>query len=488
MSKQDKRSTKHAGHDGDQAVQGATPALVQGQLVRAAIARIDGRGMPVASTPAGHELKLPGGVPGDVVEARVVHVGQNTSWGRVHRVIDASEDRVEARCEVVDRCGGCPWQAMSADAQRRERLATLLGELRAGLRSELKAAPSAPEAATIHPWITGPGPYGYRTRSAMLARHIGGKLRLGFNAPKTNQLVAAEGCVVQHPRINEVLARVQTYLAEAGVGTWRDAERPGWLRAVAARLSPASGDVLVTLVVTEDRPELARLGRRILSIDGVTGVHANLHPEPGGPVMGAETIPVCGATRQRLRFGDMELVAGPSSFVQTQHEVAAGLLEHVLALAPAEILHLVDAYAGVGVFALALASRAKQVTAVEASRGAAADAAKNARLLGHAHVTVRAEDAATALPALVAEAGPDASPDVVVIDPPRAGCAAAVVEALCQLPGNPILLYVSCNPRSLARDVAKLVAEGGYMVTDVVPADMFPHTAHVEALVRLCRP
>ena len=200
--------------------------LVQGQLVEGRITRLGHGPAPEGEADGGARVRVLGGVPGDRLRLRIIHAGQHLAWARIDEVLEASPDRVEPPCPAVGRCGGCPWQAVAPEAQRAAREATIrqaLGDLAA--------------SAEWHPWIAGDASVGFRTRALMMARHVSGRLRLGFFAPSTNELVPAEGCVVQHPILVRALGAAGDALARARVSTWRGAPRGGLLRAVSMRVA-----------------------------------------------------------------------------------------------------------------------------------------------------------------------------------------------------------------------------------------------------------
>jgi len=445
--------------------------LVQGALVDGEVVGLGIRGLPVG-TADGQQVRVPGGVPGDQGKFRIIHAGKNVTWARIETLHTPSPHRVEAPCPVLDRCGGCPWQAIDDSYQREQRLETL----RAALGDN-------GQEANWHPWMHGAERTGYRTRALMMARHIGSRLHLGFFESGTNTLVPALPCVAQHPQVNQVMAKTRVILARNRIPTWRDETRPGLLRSVLYRLDPEAGDGLLTLVASQRDELFVKAADALVRIDGVCGVHLNLQPHVGGPAIGAETHHLRGARRQRVRYGDLTLEVGPTAFLQTHHALAQLLVTQVSSWLPDKMTHLLDLYAGVGVFGLALAHRADRVSAVDQHEGAIADLVRNARRLGHAHVRAIAGGLATELGGII-----DQDVGGVVLDPPRSGCDPDVLEGLAGLPGRPILVYVSCQPKSLGRDVAHLTTHGGYRVTDVKPIEMFPHTPHLESVVRLARP
>jgi 23S rRNA (uracil1939-C5)-methyltransferase len=419
---------------------------------------------------SGREVRVPGGVPGDSGMLRITHVGQHAAWGRIETLEQPSPDRVTPPCPVVERCGGCPWQMVSLSAQMQARLATLHGLL-------------DPVAVTAR-WHQPPGEprtTGYRTRALMMTRRKpGGILRFGFFAPGSHDLVAAEGCIVQHPMVNQTLEGARSILGRSGITAWRDADHPGQLRAVLYRVDPEVGRGLLTLVVTHSEGMIA-LAEALLDVPGIAGVYANINATEGGPVLGRDTVHLAGADRQRVRYGTLELEVGATAFLQTRHDMAGQMVAAAEALLPAKMNHLVDLYAGVGVFGLAVRDRAERVTLVERDPPAVLDARWNVERLGATHVTAIEEDAAGFVSQLT-----ELAPDCVMLDPPRAGCAPAVIEAVAGLPEGAVVVYASCHPPALARDLKRLV-DAGFVVTDVVPMDMFPHTPHVEVLVRLER-
>ncbi|MDP6946788.1 MAG: 23S rRNA (uracil(1939)-C(5))-methyltransferase RlmD, partial [Myxococcota bacterium] len=365
-----------------------------------------------------------------------------------------------------------PWQSASESLQRRTKEAAvdaLLGEF------------YDPQTQR-HGWVGPSATVGYRTRAMMVTRHRAGTIRMGFYAPRTQQLVPAEPCVVQHPRVNAVLKAVRRVLRACDWPTWRSAERPGLLRGVLYRVDPSVGDGLLTLIISQPLDDRVRdAARPLLSIEGVCGVYVNVNGADGGPMLGAETIHLRGKHRQVVSWGELTLQVGPTAFLQTNHEMATALVDLVGRWLPARAEHLVDLYAGVGVLGLAHRDRAKRVTLVESAPAAIDDARRNIATLGAAHVTLVGEDAARVVDEVL-----DPAVDAVILDPPRAGCAPEVIAAVAGLEGLVTVVYVSCEARTLARDLRRLV-DAGYRVRDVASLDMFVHTPHVEVAVALVR-
>jgi 23S rRNA (uracil1939-C5)-methyltransferase len=443
----------------------------QGDLVEATITSLERRGGSLAQV-GGAEVRVLGGVPGDSAELRITHTGRHINVGQIQTLRTPSKDRVEAPCPVVTQCGGCPWQPAAMPLQQETRAA----QVNALLTS------LSNEATRHHGWIGPTETEGYRTRALMVLRHRGGSMRMGFYAPGTQDLVPAEPCVIQHRRVNSVLKHAHHILARLDWPTWRSEERPGVIRGLLYRVDPAHDEGLLTLVLSiKPGPKVAEAAQQLIRIEGVCGVHANINTKGSGPMLGEHTVHLRGKRRQSVNYGDLELQVGPTSFIQTRHDMAEAMVATLGQWLPETIHHLVDLYAGAGVLGLAHRERAERVTLIESHPEAAEDAARSVEQLEAETVTVIAEDAATAAPRVLAQGA-----DVIILDPPRAGCAPAVIDAIAALKGEVTVLYASCDARSLSRDLTRLVA-AGFTLTDVATFDMFPHTPHVEVGVALHR-
>ena len=439
-----------------------------GRVLR--LAEADGAHVEVEAPEGPVVVRVPGAVPGDALFVRIGHVGQHAAWGKIERLDEPSPDRVDPPCPVVLRCGGCPWQMVILTAQYRTK------------QTELQERLGVLAAQTVwRPWQPHARATGYRTRALMMTRRVHGRLLLGFFAAGTDDLVAVDQCIVQHPKVERVLHEVREILDRSGITTWRDAQRPGQLRAVLFRLDPRQNEGLLTLVVTHDGG-LAPIAAQLMEITGVSGVFANIQAAAGGAVLGMETRHLLGATTQTVQLGQTALAIGATAFLQTRHDAAEAIVQTIAQFLPAQVRHLVDLYAGVGVFGLALRDRAARVTLVERDAAAVVDAEANIARLRAANVQMVGESAEAFAPGLAA-----LRPDAIVLDPPRAGCAPAVLAALAEVPAGAHIVYVSCNGVSLARDLAVLALQG-WQLDEIAPIDMFPHTPHAEWVVHLTRP
>ncbi|MCA9669491.1 MAG: 23S rRNA (uracil(1939)-C(5))-methyltransferase RlmD [Myxococcales bacterium] len=427
-----------------------------------------------------HRYAVPAAVVGDRVTIQPLSMrGRAPLRGRyqpahLKRVLEHSKLRVPAPCVVLTRCGACSLQEMSYRAQ--------IDEKNAALRRALARFGVAPERVDdVAPLSS---PFGFRTKLLMPAETVDGALRFGLYRRGTFRLTPAEGCPVQHPLTLATLALARPVLEDAGVvATNSKNSEEGWLHALAVRVDPKSALSELTLCARDDNvPGGKRTIRRLLSLPGVASVFVSASAERSSYPLVPPFTHLGGAKRMTFNIGGLALQLSPGSFVQTNAEAADALIALVDAqLGDERLGAFVDLYGGAGVFARALAGRWERALVIEENPSAITDlegylrtkdAPKNLRARrGRAEGQLRA----------LAEFGPD----VVLLDPPRRGTKPGVVEAIVEAKPRTIV-YVACGFGGLLRDLATLLG-GGYQVTRAGGVDMFPHTSHLEVVVRLDR-
>lgn len=452
----------------------------------ACVGRVEGDPRPV--------VVAAGAVPGDRLLVGVERETRGARFGRVLEVLAPSPDRVAPFCPIVARCGGCPWQAMSYVSQLARKRAALEAALRAvpALRDvpvsppvpALRDAPAspplpAPRGASAAP----PAPSGYRTKIQMPVGGRPGALTVGFYAPGSKEIIEAPsgGCPVQHPLGNRIVAEAAAILERARIAPYDERRHEGILRTLLVRVDGGGRRAALTLVVRDARfPGRDAVAGRLARIEGVSGVAMNVQPARGNVVLGRRTERLAGRERLLLEVAGRRFLLSPTAFFQTSAAGAAALVERARARLPGPYETLVDLYCGAGLFARTLADRASEVLGVEENPDAIEDALAGARLEGAANVSFLAAPA---------EAWAAAAPrpaDAVVVDPPRRGLAPSLVDAIAARLRPRALLYVSCSPETLVRDLAALAARG-YRTTALDPVDMFPHTPHLECVALLER-
>jgi 23S rRNA (uracil1939-C5)-methyltransferase len=440
-----------------------------GDRITLACVDLDDEGAGVgAGEPRVHVAGL---LPGERAEARVEHVSSHRpeAWARLEQLEAPSPARRVPVCPAFGACGGCVLQHLDYQAQldwKGARLARALGG-----------------RVAVAPCVASPRPLGYRNQSKLVVARSEGRpprLVLGAYVPRSHAVVDVAGCRIVEPPLDAVAARLRDVLEEQGASPFDERTRAGELRYAVLR-SNHRGQVLAVLVTARpDRPWVATVAARLrAACPEVVGVVENVNRAAGNVIQGDEERVALGAGALDERVGGVALRLSPRAFFQVNRDVAAlayAAIARALAVGPRE--RVVDAYAGAGGIALSLAPAAGEVLGIEEHPAAVADAVAAAALNGAANVRFVAGDAAAELARL------DRA-DALVLNPPRKGCAPAVLAEAARMEPRAIA-YLSCDPDTLARDLT--VLEGlGYAAREVTPFDMHPHTPHVEALAVLAR-
>jgi 23S rRNA (uracil-5-)-methyltransferase RumA len=439
----------------------------------------DGAGVGVTERT---RLHVAGALPGERVTAVVEHVSPHArrAWARLATVEAPSAARVAPACPAFGACGGCVLQHLDYSAQLTWKRARVVRAFAA--TSELANLP-------IDPCVASPHPLGYRNKSKLVAARAAdgadGGLILGAYAPRSHAVVDLSGCRIAEPPLDQTAAALRALLEQAGVRPYDEQKLTGDLRHVVLRANHA-GRVLAVWVVARPLPNGVDLARRFRAArPEVLGVVEHQNRTRGNAIfgeadaVGERILDGAGEIEDQLSVGDrvVRLKLSPGAFFQANRAVAGlayAALERGLAVAPHE--RVVDAYCGVGGIALTLAPHAREVIGLESHAGAVADANAATARNGIHNARFLAGDAAGALAALERA-------DVVVLNPPRKGCAASVLAEVARLAPRAVA-YLSCDPETLARDLAVLAASG-HRPTAVTPFDMLPHTPHVETLALL---
>jgi 23S rRNA (uracil1939-C5)-methyltransferase len=337
----------------------------------------------------------------------------------------------------------------------------------------------------IPPLVPSPRRLRYRARVKLVVRQAGGRILTGLYVPKTHRVTDISSCPVHPEAVNRVAQFIKKRLPVFGVIPYDERSDTGQLRYLDFRYSFWRKEVLLTLVTRNasfpQGPTLARaLTKRFPFVSGV--LH-NVNEQPGNVIWGKDFRLLAGRDDVIERIGFLKLKYPAGSFSQSNPAVAGKIYETVLGLATAAGTGtVVDLYCGVGPIALYLAATARRVWAIDESGHAIATAKQNARLNGVGNCRFFAGDACAKLKEIGAGLG---QVDLVVVNPPRKGIRADVLEALLMLQ-PPAIIYVSCDPVTLARDLARLAVQG-YKTTVIQPFDMFPQTSEIETVALLSR-
>jgi len=436
----------------------------------------------------GYVVFVPGGLPGDRLQVRLVQARSRFGRGAIEAVIEPSHQRVEAPCPYFGRCGGCRLQHVAYPAQlayKTKQVADALERL-GGLRD-----------VPLRPIIGAEEIFGYRNKMeftvARPRRGAGteadsarGGLVVGLHeTERYDAVLDIDRCLLQSDRMNALLAEARAFFVDRGLTVYEQDTGEGLLRFLMLREGRHTGELMTNVVtsapaVSELAPLVARLQAREA---GTTSVILNVNPKKASVAVGVEEHLLGGRDHIRERVGGLTFRVSANSFFQTNTRQAERLFDLVVestGLTGTETV--IDLYSGTGAISLLLARRARWVYGVELAQAAVDDAGANAAANGITNCTFLAGEVRFVLPSLIAKG---VTAEVVVADPPRAGFHPKALHALITL-GARRIVYVSCNPTTLARDLGEL-SRGGYRVEWVQPVDMFPHTPHIEAVARLER-
>jgi 23S rRNA (uracil1939-C5)-methyltransferase len=416
------------------------------------------------------------GLPGDTVRATVTKVKRGFAEATATEVVTPGASRVDAPCAHFPACGGCRFQDLAYDAQvaaKQEQVRDAL--VRLGRVTDPPLESILPAESQFH----------YRNKLEYSFTETARGAALGFHrAGRWDEVLEVERCWLTTELGNEIRDTVREWAQEEGLPAFDQATHTGYLRHLVVREGRNTGQALVQLVTAPgDLQGADRLVNALRIHPAVRSIHWAVNDSPA-EVTNLPTDLLWGEEAIEEEVLGLRYRVRPNAFLQTNTGMAERLYELAIdyaGLTGAETVY--DLYCGIGTIGLSIASRALTVWGVEVSEESVACAIENAGLNGISNAAFFAGDVARSLEELSERAG---SPDVVVVDPPRAGLSGKALRALARLEA-PRIVYVSCNPTTLAGNVKDLLADWGYALVRVRPVDMFPHTPHVESVSLLER-
>ncbi|PTQ53246.1 MAG: RNA methyltransferase, TrmA family [Brockia lithotrophica] len=424
----------------------------------------------------GFVVFVPGALPGERVRARVVQVKRDYARAKLLALEAASPDRASPPCPVYGRCGGCTLQHATYEAQLRYKEEFVRDALRRLAR--IPAPPVLPIRGAEEPWR-------YRNKVQMVVGGVPGALQVGYYARGTHTLVPVADCLLAPEEFAALIAEAEKLFAAFGLAPYDEARRTGFVRHLVLRKSFAYGELMLVVVTARrEFPQGGAFARELVRrFPRLVSVWQNVQPRPTNYVFGDEARLLYGREALRERLGELELDVTYRSFLQVNTLQAEALYREVEALGdfrPEDEVY--EAYSGIGSLSLWLARAVRRVVGVEVVAEAVRDARENARRNGIANAEFHLGRAEEVFPRW-AEQGRRA--DVVVVNPPRKGMPPEMIRAAAALSPRSVV-YVSCNPATLARDVARF-REHGFVLHVVRPVDLFPQTGHVESVAVLRR-
>lgn len=425
----------------------------------------------------GYPLFVPYGLPGEEAEVKVVKVNKNFGFGKLVEVRQASSERVEPPCDVYYKCGGCQLQHMSYARQ----LAMKQNQVKNVMRKIAHM-----EHVPVHPTIGMKDPWRYRNKVQIPVGDKHGELITGFYQKRSHQIIDdMDTCVIQDDSNDRLVEAVRRIADRLGIKAYDEKQNRGVLRHIMVRTGRETNDAMIVIVTrTEKLPHQDKLIKELTeTYPHIKSIVHNVNSQRTNVILGKKTKVIWGETYIYDTIGDIRFAISAKSFYQVNPPQTKVLYDKALEYAKLGANDIVvDAYCGIGTISLFLAQQAKKVYGIEVVPEAISDAKMNAKLNGITNTEFVVGEAEKIMPWWKAQG---LRPDVIVVDPPRKGCEVEFLQAMIEMEPKRIV-YVSCNPSTLARDL-KILDEGGYETKEVQPVDMFPQTNHVETITLLQR-
>lgn len=417
--------------------------------------------------------------PGDEILAVVTKVKKQMAYGKMLQLLKPSGDRVQPACPMAATCGGCTLQHVTYQKQLEFKWNKV--------KNCLSRIGGVEEVATImEPPIGMEQPYHYRNKSQFpVGVDKNGHVITGFYAGRTHSIIPVTSCAIQTEAADEILSIVRTFLEEYHIPIYQEEQHKGLVRHILIRIGFTSGQKMVCLILNGKKlPNSDVLVERLTKINGMTSIIMNINQEKTNRIMGDTCHTLWGKDVIEDWIGDVKFEISPLSFYQVNPVQTKVLYQKALEYANLSGKEIVwDLYCGIGTISLFLAKQAKEVYGVEIIPQAVKNAKKNAENNGITNATFFAGKAEEVVPELYQR--DEIKADVVVVDPPRKGCDDVLLNTIVEMKPERIV-YVSCDPATLARDV-KVLSSKGYEVKKVAVVDQFCHSGHVETVVLMSR-
>lgn len=416
----------------------------------------------------GYTLFVEGALPGERVDIKVVKLLKNYGFGKLLKVLKPSTERIEPRCPIMKKCGGCQLQHINYEAQLESKTRQVKDAIeRIGGLKDIK----------INDTIGMKEPWRYRNKAQFPVGWDGG-VRIGFYRSGTHDIVDTQECLIQDEISDRASAILREFIKKCDISTYNEETGKGLIRHIVTRKGFKTGDVMICLVINGDSIPYDKIlvDMFIQGIPNIKSIVLNINKTKTNVILGDKNKVLFGEEAIYDYIGEFRFRISPLSFFQVnpvQTEVLYGKALEYAGLTGSETV--IDAYCGIGTISLFLSQKAGKVYGVEIVPQAIENAKENAKLNNVDNVEFILGESETVIPELFAKG---IKADVIVVDPPRKGCDEKLLDTIARMKPERVV-YVSCNPATLARDL-KYLTEKGYAVKAVQPVDMFPHTGHVE--------
>jgi tRNA (uracil-5-)-methyltransferase len=418
---------------------------------------------------------VPGALPGEEVVVEATKINPKFAEAKIKKIRIKSPHRVQPLCPVYDQCGGCQLQHMQYDQQLKEKRDIVIQSLERHTKLVI-------DKLDIRETIGMEDPWGYRNKSSFQVRQKDNKVLAGLYGLNSHQLIDIDQCAVQHAQTNEATATVKQILEDLKIPIYNEKSRKGIVRTIVTRVGVQTGELQIVLITAQkELPKkdviLQEIQKRLQNVKSVV---QNINGQKTSLIFGEETVPLAGEEFIQETLGDLQFELSARTFFQLNPSQTIKLYNEVKKAAGLTGKEkVVDAYCGVGTIGLWLADQAAEIRGMDILPESIDDAKKNAKRHGFTNTKYVPGKAEEVLPKWFKKGW---KPDVVVVDPPRTGLDGQLIQTILQV--NPEkLIYVSCNPSTLAKDIQALSSK--YEVKYIQPVDMFPQTAHVECITQL---
>lgn len=426
----------------------------------------------------GYTLFVKNALVGDKVRVRAMKLKKNFGYARLIEIIEPSSDRVKPACDIADKCGGCSLMHLNYDKQleyKQNKVINCLNRI-GGFNLEYE----------IEPIMGMEDPYYYRNKAQYpVGCNREGNILMGFYAAGTHAIMDSDHCYIQAKENDNIIPVVRDFLKKYKISVYDEENHKGLIRHVLTRVGFQTGEIMVCVIINgKSLPYAEKLVEELVKIPGMTSISLNVNQEKNNVILGDKVLPLWGKPYITDYIGDIKYQISPLSFYQVNPKQTTKLYEKALEYAGLEGHETVwDLYCGIGTISLFLAGKAKQVYGVEIVPQAIEDAKENTKINHITNAEFFVGAAEEVLPSKYKEDGVYA--EVIVVDPPRKGCAQSLLDTIVTMAPQKVV-YVSCDPATLARDL-RYLCDRGYELKKVQAVDQFAHTVHVETVTCLHR-